>query len=393
MTGAERHVDDAERRARLARRHRLARDHRAASVEEAARSVVCLHATDPATVYLSAWVRTDGLEVADVDRALYADRSLVKQLAMRRTLFAFPRDVLPAALAGPSARVATAERKRLIKEVEGAGLHADGAAWLAAARDEVIAALGDGRQRTSSELRDELPILEGAVSYGEGTSWGGQVPVGPRVLTILSAEGHVVRGTNDGGWTVSRPRWAAMASWIGREVAPIDEEEGTTALVRDWLRAFGPGTTEDVKWWLGGTLTAVRRALVQLEAVEVDLDGGQTGWVLPDDVDEVEAVAPWAALLPSLDPTIMGWFARDWYLAPHREHVFDRNGNAGHTAWWDGRVVGGWRQAEDGTIELQLLEDVGAEGVAALESEAERLASWLAGTRTLPRYPSPLSKR
>ena len=49
-----RSFDVAERRARLARRHRLAPSDRAASVEEAARSLVCLHATDPATVYLSA---------------------------------------------------------------------------------------------------------------------------------------------------------------------------------------------------------------------------------------------------------------------------------------------------------------------------------------------------
>ena len=49
-----RRVEVEERRARLARRHRLAPTTQAASVEEAARSLVCLHATDPATIYLSA---------------------------------------------------------------------------------------------------------------------------------------------------------------------------------------------------------------------------------------------------------------------------------------------------------------------------------------------------
>jgi hypothetical protein len=88
----------------------------------------------------------------------------------------------------------------------------------------------------------------------------------------------------------------------------------------------------------------------------------------------------------------MGWFLREWYLGPHREQLFDANGNAGPTAWWDGRIVGGWLQGEDGEVVLQLLEDVGAEGMRALERESQRLTGWLAGTRVVPRFPTPLSK-
>ena len=70
-----------------------------------------LHATEPATVYLSLHARVDGLTRADVDRALYDERTLVKQLAMRRTLFVFPRDLLPAAWGSASARVAAQLRR------------------------------------------------------------------------------------------------------------------------------------------------------------------------------------------------------------------------------------------------------------------------------------------
>ncbi len=68
-----------------------------------------LHSTEPATVYLSLVARVEGLTVADVDRALYEDRTLVKQLAMRRTLFMFPRDLLPAAWGSACARVAASQ--------------------------------------------------------------------------------------------------------------------------------------------------------------------------------------------------------------------------------------------------------------------------------------------
>jgi Winged helix DNA-binding domain len=382
-------IEPEERRARLARRHRLAPPDRADDIVDASRSIVCLHATDPATVYLSAWARVEGLTVADVDAAIYAERSLVKHLAMRRTLFVFPREILPFAQAGASDRVAGAERRRLIRDVERAGLYPDGERWLTEASKQVLAALSAGREATSTELRKEIPLLEGSIAYGEGKSWGGQLPVGPRVLTTLSAAGQIVRASNDGVWTISRPRWTSMASWLGHELEPPPAAEGMAGLVERWLRAFGPGTAADIRWWLGSTATAVRRALADLRAVEADLDG-QTGYLLPDDLEPTEPPEPWAALLPPLDPTTMGWFERDWYLGPYRAKLFDTNGNAGPTAWWAGRIVGGWRQNDDGEVVLQMLEDIGSEGLKALELEAERLTEWLDGTRALPRFPSPL---
>jgi hypothetical protein len=88
----------------------------------------------------------------------------------------------------------------------------------------------------------------------------------------------------------------------------------------------------------------------------------------------------------------MGWSGRDWYLGGYKEQLFDASGNAGPTAWCDGRIVGGWRQDDGGEVGLQLLEDVGGEARGALEREAERLSEWFAGIRVLPRFPSPLSR-
>jgi hypothetical protein len=386
-----RRIDVEERRARIARRHRLAPGYRAGNVVDAARSMCCLHATDPSTVYISAWMRVEVMTQIDMDRALYVDRSLVKHLAMRRTLFVFPREALGYVQAGVSNRVAEGERRRLIREVEKAGLHRNGARWLSDASDQVMDALAGGREATSSELRAEIPLLEGSITYGEGKSWGGQIPVGPRVLTTLSAAGQIVRATNAGAWVVSRPRWAAMKSWLGEEIAPHSETDGFARLVEGWLRTFGPGTVADLKWWLGSTVGAVRSALAHIHAVEVELDG-DTGYLLPDDTEPADPVDPCPALLPPLDPTTMAWFERDWYLGSYKAMIFDSTGNAGPTAWWDGRIVGGWRQTQAGEVVLQMLEDVGSEGLRALEQEAARLTEWLAGTRAVPRFPSPLSK-
>jgi hypothetical protein len=89
----------------------------------------------------------------------------------------------------------------------------------------------------------------------------------------------------------------------------------------------------------------------------------------------------------------MGWVDRDWYIGDHRDRIFDRSGNAGPTAWWDGRVVGGWTQDADGRIVVQPLEQLSHDAVRALRQRADDLTAWLDGVRVNPRFPSPLSKR
>ena len=386
-----RHIDDGQRRARIAQRHAVAPAARVGDPVAATRAMSVLHATEPATVHLSLHARVDGLTVADVDRALYEDRSLVKQLAMRRTLFVFPRDLLPAAWGSASARVAAQLRPRLAKEVEAGGIAGDGAAWVDAACGAVLAHLADGRELSAQEIREQVPELAGRIDLAVGKSYGANVAIAPRILTQLGVEGLLVRGRNGGHWRVSRPQWTLMEDWLGEPVVPAKADEGWAELVRRWLGSFGPGTDADIVWWLGATKAVVRAALAAVEAVEVTLDGGGTGWVLPDDEDTPEP-EPWAALLPVLDPTVMGWKERGFFLGPHGPQVFDRNGNAGTTAWWDGRVVGCWVQDAAGVVRVDLLEEVPAAGRTALDAEAERLTGWLDGVRVRTAYPTPAMK-
>ncbi len=382
-----RHISDVERRARLAVRHALAPGARVATPELATRAVTVLHSTEPATVYLSLWARVPGLSIGDVDRALFEDRSLVKQLAMRRTLFVFPRDLLPAAWGSSSARVADTERKRVAKDVVVAGIAADGEAWLDRARADVLAELAaESTGLTALELRDRVPTIAVKIDLA-GAVW-----VAGRVLTHLGATAHIVRGRNTQHWRLSRPRWTLMEDWLAEAPEPLPPEEGYAELVRRWLGSFGPGTEADLVWWLGATKGAVRRALADVEAVEVALDGGGSGWVLPDDLDPVADPGPWAALLPVLDPTVMGWKERGFYLGPHGPALFDRNGNAGTTAWVDGRIVGCWVQDAEGVVHVHLLEDVTAAEREALDLEAARLTGWLDGEVVGTVYPSSAMK-
>ncbi|MGI9539993.1 MAG: DNA glycosylase AlkZ-like family protein, partial [Miltoncostaeaceae bacterium] len=155
---------------------------------------------------------------------------------------------------------------------------------------------------------------------------------------------------------------------------------------------FGPVTEGDVRWWTGLGARPVRAALQEIEAVVVDLEGGREGYVAAGDLRREESAEGVVAMLPGLDLTAMGWRDRDWYLGPHREALFDRNGNVGPTIWCDGRIVGGWGQREDASIAHRLLEDPGREASERIVEQADALAAWLDGTRVTPRFRTPLER-
>ena len=75
-----------------------------------------------------------------------------------------------------------------------------------------------------------------------------------------------------------------------------------------------------------------------------------------------------------------------------RSTLFDSNGNAGPTVWWDGRVVGGWSQRRDGEIAFGLLEDVGRDARAAIDAEVDRLRAWVGDVRFSPGFLPPFQR-
>jgi hypothetical protein len=262
-----------ERRARLAVRHNVAPAARAGSIVEAARDVVCLHATDPSTVYLSAWARTNGLTIEAVDQALYEDRVLVRMLAMRRTMFVVPIEDAPMLHAAASLAVAARERKRNEQLVAMLGVD-DVDAWISETEAATLEALERMGEATAQELAAEVPALREKVRMNVGKPYEGSVGMSSRILLLLAAEGKVVRGRPRGTWISSQYRWAPMTRWLGGPMAELPEADAQADLVRRWLKRFGPGTEEDIRWWTGWTARPVRAALASVGAVEVDLDGG-----------------------------------------------------------------------------------------------------------------------
>jgi hypothetical protein len=382
-------ITDADRRARLARRQLLAPDARVASPVEAADTLVGLHATDPATVFLALAARLAEPGTAVVEESLYgAEATLVRLLSMRRTMFVVGRELAPVVDSAAARAIAAKERKGLLSFLaDGGGWDA---AWLARTETAVLAALGEGRPMTGAQLGAAVPALRERVTVAAGKPYEATQTVASRVLRVLAAENRIRRDRPNGSWTSSQFRWVP-----GEPLPELPAAGAKAELARAWLAAYGPGTEADLAWWTGWTLGDVRRALLAVDARPVRLEDGQTGHVLPGDTGpEADPAAPWAALLPALDPTSMGWRQRDWYLPPaHVAELFDRTGNIGPTVWWDGRIVGGWAQRPDGELVWQLLDRVPRTGLAAIGAEAARLTAFIGDARVTPRFRTPLERR
>ncbi|MFF5225794.1 winged helix DNA-binding domain-containing protein [Dactylosporangium sp. NPDC000521] len=372
------HITDAQRRARLYWRHGFT----APDPVGAATDLVALHATDPATVHLTVAARTHST-VTTIEDALYEQRTLLRMLGMRRTMYVVPTTTAPVIHAAASLTIAAEQRRLLTKHLTQCG--AGDAEFLTDVETATYAALAArGGAATAAQLATDEPRLRTVLEFPQGNQY-----ITSRVLLLLAAQGRIIRGRPTGTWTSTQYTWHTLDSWTPT-LEPLDPATARTELARLWLARYGPGTLNDLKWWTGWTMTHTRAAVNALDTCTVTLDDGSTGIVLADDTDPVPEPDRWVALLPALDPTMMGWAGRDFYLGPHAPALFDRTGNPGPTIWIDGRVVGGWAQTPTGHIATELLEPVDATGV---RDTADQLADWIGDIRVTPRFRTPLERR
>jgi hypothetical protein len=326
---------------------------------------------------------------------------------MRRTVFIVPAGLADVVQAACTDDVARRMRRQLEKDLAGGGVGGgDAGAWLRSVEDGVLRALAArGGGASGAQLAADEPRLRTQLVYAPDKAYGGAANITSRVLVLIAAEGRTIRGHRRGGWTSGQFEWFLPEAWLHGDEnaahAAADQDAGLgagldagvarTELARRWLTAFGPGLVADLQWWAGWTGAQTKAALAALPVTEVDLDG-QAGLALADDLDFPAGPPEVAALLPALDPTPMGWQSRAWYLDPHTPLLFDRTGNVGPTVWWAGRVVGGWAQRASGEVGYRLLEDIGADGAAAVAAQAAALEAWLGAARVTPRFRTPLER-
>ncbi|CAN5199236.1 winged helix DNA-binding domain-containing protein [soil metagenome] len=374
-----------ERRARLARRHRLLPGERTDDVDQIADDVLALHSSDPVTVHLSAMVRMQSPTVTAVESALYDERSVIRHHAMRRTLWVATPGPIRLMHAAATRKLIGPEQRRTFGLLEATGV-SDPAGWLHDARRQVLEQLHEHGPLTARQLGEKVPALRLPLRLAVGKAYEGTAAAHTRVILQLGFEGRVLRARPTGSWINGAYTYAAADSWLPGGLGELDERTAAGPLADRWLQRFGPATSTDLRWWMGWTGALTKHALADCGAVPVDLDGSP-GWVAAGDEEPVRDPGPWVAVLPSLDPSVMGWKERTWYLDPACADAFDRTGNAGPTLWVDGRVVGAWAQTRDGELRSHYFMEVPRTRRRQLDDELRRLAEILGTTRFSVRFP------
>ena len=354
--------------------------------------LVALHSTDPVSAVLSVLLRMEHPSIAAVEKVVYDDRALIRHHAMRRTLWLAPPETVRLMHAAASRKLVGPERNRLIKMLAESGVTAP-ERWLDDAEEQIVADLREHGASTAREIGARTAQLRQPLQLAAGKPYAAVQGAHSRVITLLGFQGRILRARPT-SWITGAYAYAAAEDWLpgGVDDPGLTEEAAATLLADAYLRRFGPATTADVQWWAGWTLGLTRKALAGSGAVPVRLEDGTAAWISAGD-EPVGDAESWVAVLPSLDPTTMGWKQRGWYLPQAAADAFDSVGNGGPTIWVDGRIVGVWAQDPTREISVHYFEAVARRRRNEVDERLAELRAMIGDTRFSVRFPGAMHDR
>ena len=321
--------------------------------------------------------RIAGATRADVQRALWEDRTLVKTFGPRGTVHLLPTADLPmwtGALSALPSSVPT---------------HPEPVRFSATQAEEVIAAIGDAladTELTVDELTEAIVDRTGPWA-GEETmeAFQDRWPRWRQLTSTAAHRGVLCFGPNRGrNVTYTNPhRWLPG-------FRPDDGEAALRGLVTRYLYAYGPAMPQHFARWLA---IPPRRAVAlfdelagELESVELD---GAPCWTLAGDTATPSQPHRGVRLLPYFDAFVVASQPRErLYPGAAAARGLTPGGQAGNypVVLVDGVVGGVWHQRRSGrrlAITVEPLDELTATQRRQLEDEVELVGAVMEATATL----------
>ena len=352
-------------RALLARQLLLERVNR--SPAEVTEHLVGLQAQEPIDPYVALWSRIEAFDPMTLSDLL-EDRRVVRAQLLRATIhLVTDRDMLTMR---PILRPVL---ERMLSSGSPFGRS------LARAGVDVAAVVEAGRRlleeqpRTRAELRDALgpqfPTADSAALAQAVTFLVPVVQIPPRALWQRSGQA----------------RWATVESWLGR---PLARDATPDKLVLRYLAAFGPANPADVRAWSGLPAAAevVDRLRPRLRAFR-DEQGRELLDLLDSPRPDADTPAP-IRFLPVYDNVTLSHADRGRIVEEqHRRTVLKLDMISFGSILVDGFGRAIWRVERERsgngvTLDIALLEKLGAADTDAIGAEGERLLAFLEPTRT-----------
>ncbi|MFD3473248.1 winged helix DNA-binding domain-containing protein [Streptomyces sp. NPDC058695] len=334
------------------------------------------HAQVLSAAELSLGLRVEGATRADVRRALWKERSLVKTYGPRGTVHLLAATDVPMWTGALSA-------------IPGrAGQHSKDIRLTAAQTDAVVAAAGEalsGTELTADELTEAIVARTGA--------WAGD-PVVPAFQGMWPRWRQVMHTAAHRGVLAFGPNRGRKVTYTNPGAVPMEQNAALSELVRRYLYAYGPATPQHFAKWLAAPRGWANALFGELarggEIEEVDFEGVGEAWVAAGDTEFPGAGegAEGVRLLPYFDAFGIASQPRE-LLFPGR--AFERalaGGQAGNHPLLlvDGAVAGVWHQRRSGkriTVTVEPLEKLTTGQLAELERQTTRIGEVAEGAAEL----------
>jgi hypothetical protein len=340
--------------------------------------VLCgAHAQVLSAAELSIGRRIAGASRADVQRALWQDRTLVKTFGPRGTVHLLPTADLPMWTGALSALPSSVP------------MHPDPVRFTPEQAAEVIAAIGDAladAELTVDELTEAIVERTGPWA-GERTmeAFQDKWPRWRQLTSTAAHRGVLCFGANrDRKVTYTNPhRWLPG-------FRPDDADLALRTLVTRYLYAYGPATPRHFARWLS---IPPRRAVElfdelagELEPVELD---GEPGWTIAGDTETPRQPHQGIRLLPYFDAFVVASQPRErLYPGAASARGLTPTGQAGNypVLLVDGVVGGVWHQQRSGrklVITVEPLRELTATQRRELDDEVELVGTVMEAKPTL----------
>lgn len=322
--------------------------------------------------YISLWSRIKDFKKAQLNRALYEEKLLIKAWLMRGTVHTIPSDEYP-----------------IFQKALGPGLARDWSATLEKrglglsikAREKLGKKIVDILAEASLAKNELLPQIKHLL---QGFSEREQKIIISRTLRGLSYEGLVCHAEPTGPWYhFKENRFTVVENWFeGRKFRKVDEMDARQNLALAYLAGYGPASVADFAYWTGLKAGEANRTFEEIkdELVEVKIrETKGSYWMLAEDADAIADIdmkrEPEVRFLPEFDPLIMGHKNKSRILdEAYRRQVFLRLADVAPVFLVNGRVAGTWNyKFTDQSLDISLFKGLGKQEKNTVERESVRL--------------------
>jgi hypothetical protein len=288
--------------------------------------------------------------LADVDRALGEERSLVITTLQRGTLHLVRTEDLAWLHALTTPPLWTSNARRLAQE---------GVSPEAAERGVAV---------MERALTEEGPLERAALRArveAAGVPTAGQAFA--HVLLLGTLRGVVLRGPVLGG---GEQALVLARDWVG-PLPAVDRDRALAELARRYLAGHAPASERDLARWAGLPLRDARAGFAAIAAELAERPGGRFALAGAPPADPL----PEPRLLGPFDPVLHGWPDRAWVLGD-RTDVVTVNGIFRAIALAGGRAVATWTRPR-GRVELAPFAPLDEATEAALAADARDVERFL----------------